>query len=164
MKKLLIASAAAMLLAGPAAAQPRERLIERALPSGVEIEAMAPALDRMTGALLDVEVGPLLDAVDPYARRPGYGRPGRTLGRLAERDDPYFEQRLRGSIYGTTAEIGRMMDAFAVAAPGSKSPVDWPGASAKEAPRACGISTNFPSVPSPARSGWRWPRRASPAS
>ena len=117
MKKLLIVSAAAMLLAGPAAAQPRERLIERALPSGAEVEAMAPALDRMTGALLDVEVGPLLDAVDPYARRPGYGRPGRTLGRLAERDDPYFEQRLRGSIYGTTAEIGRMMDAFAGAAP-----------------------------------------------
>lgn len=117
MKKLLIASAAAMLLAGPAAAQPRERLIERALPSSAEVEAMAPALDRMTGALLDVEVGPLLDAADPYARRPGYGRPGRTLGRLAARDDPRFEQRLRGSIYGTTAEIGRMMDAFAVAAP-----------------------------------------------
>ena len=117
MKKLLIASAAAMLLAGPAAAQPRERPIERALPSGAEVEAMAPALDRMTGALLDVEVGPLLDAVDPYARRPGYGRPGRTLGRLAGRDDPWFEQRLRGSIYGTTAEIGRMMDAFAAAAP-----------------------------------------------
>lgn len=117
MKKLLIASAAAVLLAGPATAQPRERDIARGLPSSAEIEAMAPALDRMTGALLDVEVGPLLDAVDPYARRPGYGRPGRTLGRLAERDDPWFEQRLRGSIYGTTAEIGRVMDAFAVAAP-----------------------------------------------
>jgi hypothetical protein len=117
MKKLLIASAAAALLAGPAAAQPRAADLSRALPSAAEIEAMAPALDRMTGALLDVEVGPLLDAADRYARRPGYGRSGRTLGRLAERDDPYFEQRLRDSIYGTTAEIGRMMDAFAVAAP-----------------------------------------------
>ena len=117
MKKLLIASAAAVLLAGPAAAQPTAEDLARDLPSSAEIEAMAPALDRMTGALLDVEVGPLLDAADPYARNPGYGRSGRTLGRLAGRDDPWFEQRLRGSIYGTTAEIGRMMDAFAVAAP-----------------------------------------------
>lgn len=116
MRKLLIASAAA-LLAGPAAAQPPSLDVARALPSSAEVEAMAPALDRMVGALLSVDVGPVLDAADPYARRPGYGAPGRTLRELGRRDDPYFEHRLRGSIYGTTAEMGRMMDAFAAAAP-----------------------------------------------
>lgn len=124
MHKLLIAAAAAATLAVPAAAQ-REPIFDesmddeivRAIPPGEEIEAMAPALDRSVGALLDVEVGPLLDAADPYRRRPGYGRPGRTLGELARRDDPYFEQRLRSSIYGATSDMARMMDAVAVAAP-----------------------------------------------
>ena len=41
---------------------------------------MAPTLDRMMGVLLNVDVGPLIDAADPYRRRPGYGRPGRTIG------------------------------------------------------------------------------------
>jgi hypothetical protein len=78
---------------------------------------MAPALDRSVGALMNVDVGPLIDAADPWRRRPGYGRPGRTLGALGRRDDPYFEERVRSSIYGATADIGRMMSAFAAAAP-----------------------------------------------
>jgi hypothetical protein len=58
-----------------------------------------------------------MDAVDPYARHSGYGRPGRTLRQMGRRDDPYFDRRIRSSIYGTTAELGRAMDSFAVAAP-----------------------------------------------
>jgi hypothetical protein len=121
MPRYLIAAAAAAL-AAPLAAQPApdplEEEIVRALPPAEEVEAMAPALDRAVGALLNVDVGPLIDAVDPYRRRPGYGRPGRTLGEVGRRDDPYFEERLRSSIYGTTAEMGRMMEGFAAAAPG----------------------------------------------
>ena len=44
----VIIAAAAVFLPAPAFAQQ--------VPSGAEIEAMAPALDRMTGALLDIDV------------------------------------------------------------------------------------------------------------
>jgi len=122
MRKLLIATAAASILAaGPALAQDDyyyedDRAgFEDALPAGEEIEAMAPMLDRMTGALLDVDVGPVIDAANPYRRQSWRGR--RTLGDLAGRDDPYFDLRLRESIYGTTAGMARMMDALAAAAP-----------------------------------------------
>jgi hypothetical protein len=58
-----------------------------------------------------------MDAVDPLARHPGHGQPGRTLRNMGRARDPYFDQRVRSSIYGTTAEFSRMMNAFAVAAP-----------------------------------------------
>lgn len=122
MGKLLISAAAALLLSGPAAAQPDpifdaglDARVAASIPSSEEIEALAPALDRMTGALLDLDVAPILDAADPWRRH--YRPRGRTLREIAGRDDPGFEHRLRGSIYGTTAGIGRMMDAIAVAAP-----------------------------------------------
>ncbi len=98
--------------------------IAQHVPSGAEIEAMAPALDRVTGALLDVDVGGFIDAADPYARRRGYGRPGRTVGAMARRRDPYFDARLRASIYGGTAQAARMMDAFAAAMPALRHSLD----------------------------------------
>lgn len=112
----IIIVAAAAFLPAPAFAQH--------VPSGTEIEAMAPAIDRITGALLDVDVGGIVDAADPYARRPGYGRPGRTIGRMARRHDPYFDARLRASIYGGAAQAGRMMDAFASAMPALRRSLD----------------------------------------
>ena len=112
---ILIAAAAVFL---PASA------LAQNVPSGAEIEAMAPALDRMTGALLDVDVGGFIDAADPYARRPGYGRRGRTVGAMARRRDPHFDARLRGSIYGGTARAARMMDAFAAAMPALRRSLD----------------------------------------
>jgi hypothetical protein len=122
MNKLMIAAAAAAL-AVPAAAQPSasadeiERDIVRALPQPEQIEAMAAALDRLLGALLTIDVGPIIDAADPYRRGRDYGRPGRPLGALGGRDDPDFEGRLRSSIYDATADMGRMMGAFETAAP-----------------------------------------------
>lgn len=122
MVKLLMSAAAALLLTGPAAAQPDpvfdaelDARVAASIPSSDEVEALAPAIDRMTGALLDLDVAPLLDAADPWRRH--YRPRERTLRDIARRDDPGFEHRLRGSIYGTTAGIGRMMDAIAVAAP-----------------------------------------------
>ena len=121
MHKLLIAAAAAACaspgLAQTAPVDPLEDKIVRAIPDPEQIEAMAPALDRLLGALLTVDVGPIIDAVDIDRRRPDYGRSGRTLGALGSRDDPYFEDRLRSSIYQVTADSGRMMGAFASAAP-----------------------------------------------
>ncbi len=123
MKKLLIALAASAALAAPAAAQgpipdaDADARIVESLPSSEDVEAIAPVLDRSFDAMLDLDVGPLMDAADPYARHPGYGRSGRTLRRMGRARDPYFERRIRDSIYGSTAELGRMMDSLAVAAP-----------------------------------------------
>ena len=121
MRKLALALTVAAL-AAPAFAQetPRDPLADRianAVPPAEAVEAIAPALDQALGALLSVDVGPLIDAADPYRRRHDYGRPGRTLGNMGRRDDPYFEERMRDSIYRTTADMGRMMGAFAAAAP-----------------------------------------------
>lgn len=112
----ILIAAAAIVLPAPAFAQ--------RVPSGAEIEAMAPAIDRLTGALLDVDVGGFIDAADPYARRPGYGRPGRTVGAMARRRDPAFDARLRASIYGGSAQAARMMDAFAAAMPALRQSLD----------------------------------------
>jgi len=122
MHKLLIA-AAATAFAVPAAAQdrppvdPLEDEIVRAIPDAAQVEAMAPALDRMLRAMMTIDVGPIIDAANPDRRRPDYGRPGRTLGALGSRDDPHFEERLRSSVYDATEKTGRMMGAFAAAAP-----------------------------------------------
>jgi hypothetical protein len=120
MFRFLVAAAISVV---PAAAfaqpvDPIEESIVRSLPDPNEVEAMAPVLDRSLGALMSLDVGPILDAADPYGRRPGYGRSGRTLREIGRRDDPYFEERLRGSVYGATADMSRMMGAFAAAAPG----------------------------------------------
>lgn len=126
MRKTLIAAAAmAMGLAAPASGQPSYPYpadpmvedMEAAIPDPAEIERLAPAMDRVVGSLLEVDVGPIIDATDPYARRPGYGVPGRTIGDMARRDDPWFDDRLRSTIYGSTAEVARMMGALSAAAP-----------------------------------------------
>ncbi len=113
----------AVALAAPASAQapafhdPLDRSIAHGIPKADEVEAIAPALDQMLGALLQIDVGPFIDAADPYRRRVDHGVSGRTLGELAHRDDPYFEDRTRESIYGVTRQMGRMMESIAVAAP-----------------------------------------------
>lgn len=119
MIKLLTACVAAVALAGPAAAfDPPGRDPARGLPTSRDVEAVAPVLDRMVGAMMSLDVGPVMDAADPYARNPYYGSRGRTLGNLGRSRDPYFDARIRNSIYGSTAQMGRMMDAFRVAMPG----------------------------------------------
>lgn len=120
MRSLIIAACLAGTAApgaaqGPSAPPPSD--YTRNLPRGDDIEAIAPAIDRSVDTMLELDVGPLIDAADPFARLPGYGRRGRTLRELGRRKDPYFEQRLRASIYGGTAQAGRMMDAIAAAAP-----------------------------------------------
>lgn len=111
MRLFVIAATAAALVAVPAFAQPPR-------PSD-QIEAYAPAVDRATDALLNIDLGPLLDAVDP-------GRPhgARTLRDMARRDDPDFDRRLRASIYGNAAAMGRVADAIAAAQPALRQAVD----------------------------------------
>lgn len=107
--RLILFAAVSLTAAFPAAAQ-------APVSPGDKVAAMAPAIDRATGAMLDLDVGPILDAADPY-RRDRYVRRHRTLRDIARRDDPWFEQRLRAQIYGTTAGMARMVDAIAAAEP-----------------------------------------------
>lgn len=109
--RMLLIAAASTVMAVPASAQPPR-------PSET-IEAYAPALDRTTEALLNVDLGPLLDALDPHRRH--YDR---TLRDIARRDDPDFDRRMRASIYGNTARIGRAADAIAAAEPALRHAVD----------------------------------------
>ena len=120
--RIAFALAAAALLAAPAAAQPEprpfdERDVRAALPSPGEIRAMGGAMDRMIGALMSIDVGPIMDAADPQRRNPNYGRPGRTLGDMGRRDDPYFDERVRAGVHGATEGLEQMVGAFATVAP-----------------------------------------------
>ncbi|HYD11417.1 MAG TPA: hypothetical protein VEC11_01070 [Allosphingosinicella sp.] len=114
MRKFLIPLAAlggAALVALPLTAQPRE---EQALRGGAEaVRQAAPMLDRSTDAALDLDIGPLLDALHPYSPR---GR-RMTLRELGRRDDPDFDRKLRASLYRGTARAAATLDAMATAAP-----------------------------------------------
>ena len=100
MRKLIIA-VTALAAAAPAFAQPyhdpRDDEIVRRLPPPQEVERIGDALGAATDALMDVDVGPLADALDPYHRRYRHGR-RETLGDLAGRRDPYARERMRAEI------------------------------------------------------------------
>jgi hypothetical protein len=121
MRRILI-GLAALAVAGPAAAHPKDDAeIARAIPHSADVEAAGDAVDRVVGALLAVPVGPLVDAIDaadPAGAR--YRQPhsrDETLGDIAGQGDPYFEERLHDEIRGVTAGVGVMAEQLAVVAP-----------------------------------------------
>ena len=103
MRRLLIL-AAATLVALPAAAA-AQRPSER-------IRDYAPAIDRTAEAMLNLDLGPILDAIDPARPHPGH-----TLRAMARRDDPDFERHMHATVYGTAARMGAAADAVAAAEP-----------------------------------------------
>ena len=112
-------AAAALLTAAPAVAQPSEPADEeivRSIPSPEALEETGVVIDRALGAILDVNVGGVAEAIDPERARDPHARE-ETLGDIARRDDPYFEERLRGSIGAVTANMGDMMARIAVLTP-----------------------------------------------
>ncbi|HYE29404.1 MAG TPA: hypothetical protein VD887_13475 [Allosphingosinicella sp.] len=123
MRRILI-GLAALAAAGPAAAHPHDdadRDIARAIPHPAEVEAAGEAVDRVVGALLDVPIGPLVDAIDAADPRGArHRRPHRrdeTLGDLAADGDPTFEARLRHDIRAATAGAGAAAEQLAIVAP-----------------------------------------------
>lgn len=130
MRKYWIA-AGALALAAPAIAQSypdqgpypdhgpypdyRDGSLSSAIPSPREAEAMGHVMGDVAGAILDVDVGPVVDAVDPYARHRGY--PNRTLGDLASDGDPYARERMRRSIGAMGGVMGAMAAQAAILAP-----------------------------------------------
>ena len=120
MRKLIVAASAfvPLALAAPAAAQPgpdpRDEEIVRALPSADELAEVGETLGRVTEALMDIPVGPILDAVDPYRR--GRHR-DQTLGDVASRGDPYARERVRDQVEAATVGAGAAMEGIAVVTP-----------------------------------------------
>lgn len=116
--RISILAAGILAIAAPATAQtsfPEEmdRDIARSIPHPDEIEDAAGGVDRVLGAVLNVPVGELVNAVDPRARE----HPDATIGDMGSRDDPYFEERMRYSVYEATDEIGHAAARASVIAP-----------------------------------------------
>lgn len=122
MRKILIPMVAlgtVALVALPVAAQQRTRhqtpqQEEQMLRGGAEAMRQAgPMLDRSANSALQLDIGPLLDALHPY------GRQGRhmTLGQLGRANDPNFDAKLRRSIYQGSGRVAATLDAMANAAP-----------------------------------------------
>jgi len=126
LRKLILA-ASFLAFASPALAQPghdsrydprydrRDEELQRRLPSGYEIDRLGAMLARVTDAMMDVDIGPVADAVDPYRNGRRYGR--ETLGDLASRRDPYARERMHAEIRATTAGLGAAAEQAAIAAP-----------------------------------------------
>jgi hypothetical protein len=119
LRKLIIALTA-LAAAAPVAAQPysdpRDEDIVRRLPPPQEVERIGDALGAATDALMDVDVGPVADALDPYQRRYRHGR-RETLGDLAGRRDPYARERIQGEIGAVTMGLGAAVEQMAVMTP-----------------------------------------------
>ena len=113
MRRMLIGPIAGTIAAAffvtPALAQPPAPQPAR---PGELVEEYAPAIDRAADAMMNLDVGPIVDAVDPYGRHHH-----RTLRDMARRNDPDFERRMHATIYGTAATMGRAADVVAAAQP-----------------------------------------------
>ena len=122
MRKLIVA-VSALALAVPAAAQPRHRSsdedVTRNLPPPGEIEAIGETLGRVADAVMDVDVGPVADAVDP-GRRPHR----ETVGDIASRDDPYARERIRDSIAASTIGLRVALDQIAILTPAIRRSIE----------------------------------------
>jgi hypothetical protein len=65
---------------------------------------------------MDVDVGPVADALDPYHRRYRHGR-RETIGDLAGRRDPWARERMRAEIGAVTVGLGAAMEQVAIVTP-----------------------------------------------
>ncbi len=117
-RSLLAASAAALALAAPAFAQP-----PRPAPpppyAGRPLTPDSPEqigrqIDRLAQAIMAVDIGPVVDAIDPGARARGMPT---SLGIIAERRDPGARARMHAEIAGTSAGLGVAARQAAAAAP-----------------------------------------------
>lgn len=106
-----------LALSAPAAAQPVDPIdaeIARAIPSPAELEALGGVLASVMDAMMDVEIGGILDAIDPYRRPEARDR---TIGDLAGANDPYERERMQRSVEAATANMGDVMTDIAILAP-----------------------------------------------
>ena len=117
MRKLIIAASVAAAVAMPAAAQPRpDEEAVRNLPPPGEIEEIGEAIGRVADVVMDVDIAPVVDAIDPQARRYRRHRDVR-IGDIVSRDDPYARERIRDSIAAATIGLEVAMRQLAILTP-----------------------------------------------
>jgi hypothetical protein len=90
--------------------------IERALPPRGEIEAMGDVASRTVDAVLDVPIGPIVEAANP-GRRLSRREREETLGDRASRNDPYFRDRVRSEIGSASVGVNAAMRQIAILTP-----------------------------------------------
>jgi hypothetical protein len=117
-----ILAAAAIACALPAAASaqsspmfPHEMDddIARSLPHPYDVEEAGDRLGSAVGAILNVPIGGVVQAIDPTAR----ARRNDTIADVAGRDDPYFEERIEDDVRGLTLKGADLMRQLTVVAP-----------------------------------------------
>lgn len=118
MRKLILAAAIACVLPAAASAQSSPSFPEElddeivsSLPHPYDVEEAGDRLGNAVGAILDVPIGGVVQAIDPSARR------DETLGDIAGRDDPDFEARVGDEVRGMSLKASDLMRQIAVAAP-----------------------------------------------
>jgi hypothetical protein len=118
LRKLIIAACVAAAFAVPAAAQPYpdDDEIVRDLPPPGEIEEIGDRLGRTADAVMDVDVAPIVDAVDPQARRYRRHRDVR-VGDIVSHGDPYARDRIQDSIAAATFGIEAALRQIAILTP-----------------------------------------------
>lgn len=110
------------LLAVPAPAFAADRELEDAaarLTDPIEQDRIADAVTAMVGALMQINVGPIAQAVgqiDPESPA-AYIPPDATLGEVAGADDPYLAERMGDQVRAGGRMVGAMAGSIAVMAP-----------------------------------------------
>jgi hypothetical protein len=125
LRKLILGAGLAAAATCAAAQPPRSEPYppsSRGQPPARELVRARDTLDRVLDALMDVRIGPVVDAVDPAARYDRY-RP-ETVGDLATRNDPYARERLHADVARTTAGMGAVAQEVAVLAPALRRSID----------------------------------------
>lgn len=97
----------------PAGADPE---IARSLPSPEVMDRAARTVDAVVGAVMNVPVGPIVEAANP-GRKLSKRERSQTVRDVATRDDPYAEERMRREMGAITAGMGDMAVQLAVITP-----------------------------------------------
>jgi hypothetical protein len=117
----LIIALGVFAIAAPAAAQPYPApapypsSADSDLPPPGEIEEMGDRIGDTADAIMDVEIGPVADAIDPSRRYRRYR--DRTVGDVASHSDPYARERIRDSIDRTTTGLSVALEQLAILTP-----------------------------------------------
>lgn len=87
--------------------------IVRSLPHPYDVEDAGGKIGAAVGAILDVPIGGVVQAIDPAARVD----PRETLGDVAGRGDPDFEGRMKDEVAGLSVKAADMVRGLAAAGP-----------------------------------------------